>query len=246
MADRPFPKACPHGELRELFSDVFFVSGGVRMNAVFSFSRNMTVLRHGKSLTLVNTMRLGDDGLAALDALGKVEHVIRLAGFHGMDDPFYKDRYGATVWNIEGQAYAAGFGAQKAGPKTYFEADRTITDESELPIPGASLYQFKTAITPDGLLVLDRDGGIIVAGDSMQNWATTDRYFSFMAKPVMKVMGFIKPHNIGPGWLKGAKPDPAEVRAILDLDFDHVLPAHGSEVIGNARELFRPAIERVG
>jgi hypothetical protein len=245
MTTRAFPKACAHGELRELFDDVFFVSGGVRMNAMLSFSRNMTVLRHGESLTLINTMRLDDAGLEALDALGKVEHVVRLAGFHGMDDPFYKDRYGATVWAVEGQIYAAGFDAPKDEPKTYFEADRHLNADSELPVSGATLFQFASASTAEGMLLLDRDGGILISGDCMQNWHKTDRYFSFLAKPMMKLMGFIKPHNIGPGWLKGAKPEVEEVRTILDLEFEHVLPAHGTEVIGNAHELFRPAIERL-
>ena len=48
------------------------------------------VLKQNDSLSVVNSLRMDDAGLAALDALGKVEHVIRLAGFHGMDDPFYK------------------------------------------------------------------------------------------------------------------------------------------------------------
>src|SRR5262245_30354002 len=92
-----FPPAWPHGALTEVFPDVFVVTGSMRfplpLVPVFA-SRTMTILRDGGSLALVNTVRLDDPGLAALDALGKVEHVIRLAGFHGSDDPFYKDRYG--------------------------------------------------------------------------------------------------------------------------------------------------------
>jgi hypothetical protein len=62
---------------------------------------------------------------------------------------------------------------------------------------------------------------------------------------MMPVMGFIRPHNVGPAWLKAAKPPREDVRGILGLDFANLLPAHGEAVIGNAREQFRAAIERV-
>jgi hypothetical protein len=243
---RSFHSAQPHGAIRELFDDVFFVSGGIRMSPPpMSFSRNMTIVRDGEALTLINTMRLSDAGLAELDALGKVAHVIRLAGFHGRDDPFYKDHYGAKVWVVEGMRYVKGFDIVKPSAPTYFEPDASMTPDSELPIPGAKLFCFESTRVPEGILVLDRNGGIAVTGDSLQNWATADEFFSFGAKMMMKLMGFIKPHNVGPGWIREAKPTAADVRRVLDLPFEHLLPGHGSEVIGNAKESFRPAIERM-
>lgn len=62
---------------------------------------------------------------------------------------------------------------------------------------------------------------------------------------MMKMMGFVKPYNVGPGWLKQCKPPKDHLRAILDLSFANVLPSHGAPVIGDAREQYRPAIERV-
>jgi hypothetical protein len=43
------------------------------------FSRNMTTLRDGERLVLVNCVRLHEAGLASLDALGTVTDPIRLA-----------------------------------------------------------------------------------------------------------------------------------------------------------------------
>ena len=60
----------------------------------------------------------------------------------------------------------------------------------------------------------------------------------------MKLMGFLKPHNVGPGWLKEAQPDLKQLRGVLDLDFENVLPVHGKPVIGDARAKFQPAILR--
>ena len=243
---RAFPAAYPHGELDEVFDDVFFVPGTVRMGGPvpMSFSRNMVVLKDGGSLTIVNSMRLNDAGLAKLEALGKVENIIRLAGFHGMDDPFYRDRYDAKVCVCKGNVYAKGFDNTKLKAEDgYLQPDIVMSDSSDLPISGAKLVTLD-CIAGEGLLLLERDGGILITGDSLQNWGAADEYFSLPAKLVMKLMGFMKPHNVGPAWVKTAKPKPAQLRGILDLDFEHVLPGHGAKQIGGAKEKFRPAIER--
>ena len=64
-----YPDAMPHGPLEEVFPDVFFVTGTMRgefFGSTWQFSRNMTVVREGDDLTIVNSVRLGDDGLRAL------------------------------------------------------------------------------------------------------------------------------------------------------------------------------------
>jgi len=240
-----FPPAQPHGDLREIFSDVFFVSGAIRMKSPpMSLSRSMTVVREGTSLTLINSMRLNEEGLAKLDALGRVEHVIRPAAFHGADDPFYRDRYGAKVWAIAGSGYGKGFDIKTREADSYFQPDVWLQPGDALPLSNAKLFVYETANPKEALILLERDGGILVAGDSLQN-CRPDEYFSFLAKVTMRWMGFFKPHNVGPGWFKAAKPDIRELQQVLELAFEHVLPVHGDPVIGNAREKFRPAIERL-
>lgn len=245
MSSSKFPPAFPHGSLHEVLPDIFWVRGSVGLKRPpLRFSRNMLVLRQGEALTLVNTLRLDDAGLAALDALGKVEHVIRLAGFHGMDDAFYKDRYGARVWAVEGQVYAKGFDNTKVdAAQGYFQADEAMTEDTELPIEGAKLIRIAGA-TPEGILHLDRDGGVLVTGDALQNWDRPDEQFNFLGGLMMRFMGFIRPLNVGPGWLKEAKPSPDDLAKLLELDFDKVLPCHGSVVLSGAKQAFRPAIER--
>lgn len=239
-SDRPHPEAQQHGEITELFPDVFFVTGTIAMpgRLPMRFSRNMTVLRHDGELMLVNSIRLDASGLKALEQLGNIAHVIRLAGFHGMDDPFYKDRYGAKVWSVDAP-YLSGFGT---GAEPYLQPDVTIDSETKLPLPDAALIDFKSAKPGEGLLFVEREGGIIVSGDCLQNWAKSDRYFSLPAKIMMRMMGFIKAHNVGPGWLKAAKPNVGEVKSLLDREFEHVLPAHGAPVLGNAKQHYSPVI----
>jgi glyoxylase-like metal-dependent hydrolase (beta-lactamase superfamily II) len=161
-----------------------------------------------------------------------------LAGFHGKDDPFYKDRYGAKTWSVDAP-YVSSF---KHGDAPYFVPDQVIHSETTLPIRGARIVEITSATPRESLLFIDREGGILISGDCLQNWRTSDEYFNLPARIMMKLLGFIKPHNIGPGWLRFAKPDGAELKKLLDIEFDHVLPSHGTPVIGHAQALYEPKI----
>lgn len=242
-ANEEFPAAQNHGDIREIFDDVYLVTGSavMRRPLPLRFSRNMTIVRNGEDLTLVNSVRLDDSGLRALDELGTVRNVMRIAGFHGMDDPFYKRRYGARVWSVDA-AYAPGLEPNAASKETALQPDVVLDDTVEMPIADAELVNFNSCTPREALLLLHREGGILVAGDCLQNWQRTDQYFNLFAKFMMKRMGFIKPYNIGPGWLKYAAPDVNEIKSLLDLPFEHVLPAHGEVVIGGAKSQFRPVI----
>ncbi len=241
LVPRPHPVALAHGKIREVIPTIHFVTGTMKMGGPVRVSRNMTIVREGERLVLVNSVRLDDAGLAALDALGKVTDVVRLAGNHGMDDPFYRERYDAKVWALAGQRYVPGFDMK--AKDVYLEPDVEMTPETKLPIEGAKLYTIRSR-PPEGLLVLERGGGSIISGDALQHWPAADEYFSFAGKTMARLMGFFKPYNIGPAWLKQCKPPKPELRGILDLEFANVLTAHGEAVLGDARSRYRPAIER--
>lgn len=239
---RPHPPAQPHGTLDEVFPDTFFVTGTLRMGGPVpvTFSRNMTVFREGERLVVVNSVRLTDAGLAELEKLGRVTDVIRIAAFHGSDDAFYKERFGAKVWSVKGQRYVTGF---DYGASQYFTPDVEIDGSTELPIAGARLHVLP-ASPPEGLLLVERNGGLLVSGDALQNWAAPDAFFNLPGRLTMRAFGFLRPHNVGPAWLRRTKPEPAPLRALLDTSFEHVLPAHGAPVIGDARQKYRASVER--
>ena len=91
----------------KVFDNIYTIKGQICMDIIpkyvsMNFSLLMTVIvLDNKDLVLINALRLNEDGLQQLDKLGNVKHVIKLAGFHGKDDPFYKARYvsnGVTIW----------------------------------------------------------------------------------------------------------------------------------------------------
>jgi|MEHZ01.4.fsa_nt_MEHZ011011141.1_4 hypothetical protein len=243
MPNNNFPKAMKHGDLEEISPNVFFVTGScsIRRPLPMKFSRNMTVVREGNELTLINTVRLNDAGLEQLDALGQVKHVIRIAGFHGMDDPFYKDRYGAKVWSVDA-VYNSSFEPDPKPEDIYLEADVVLSGETILPISSARIVAINSSVPKEALLLLERDGGILISGDCLQSWSETDQYFSFIGKKMMKKAGFIKAHNVGPAWLKFAKPDKTEMKNILNVEFQNLLPAHGKPVVGSAKDRYREVL----
>lgn len=209
--------ALPHGELTEVFPDIFFVTGTSTPNfegVSWQYSRNMTVVRHDGALTLINTVRLDDAGLAALDALGKVEHVVKLGAFHGIDDAFYVDRYDATLWALP-----------KATHESGKPTDRFLGEDT--PFPGCLVFEFETSDHPEALLILDRAGGVVIACDSLQNWTEADAFFSAESAAKMKQFGFFQKANVGPGFMRSCNPNASDFRRIERIGFRHLLSAHG-------------------
>jgi hypothetical protein len=219
MSAYTFTPVLPHGDIQEIVPDVFFVTGTscpTFQGQKWQFSRNMTIVRQGDALTLINTVRLDDAGLQALDQLGKVKNVVKIGAFHGIDDAFYVDRYRARLWALPGHQHESGL-----------PTDETLTSGGKMPFSGCSLFVFETAKMPEGILLIDRDGGILVACDSLQNWVDADQYFSEASAEMMRQIGFIRPANVGPGWQKFCEPQASDFIRLKALPFRHLLSAHG-------------------
>lgn len=221
--------ALPHGALVEVLPTLHFVQGTTRptfMGQRWQFSRNMVVVREGAVLTLVNTVRLDEAGLKTLEALGDVTHVVKLGSFHGKDDAFYLDRYGARLWAMPGMTHESG----------------RRTDEElaagAMPFTGASLFSFETAALPEGLLVLEREGGVVISCDSLQNWSAADAFFDEDSALRMAELGFLRRANVGPGWRLGSGVRADDFERLRRVPFAHLLPAHGEPLLGDAAGSF--------
>lgn len=216
------PPAQPHDQLTEVFPDVFVVRGTMRFMPGFSIPRNMTVLRQGDELTLLNSVRLDESGLAALDALGKVKHLVRVGSLHGLDDPFYRERYAPRFWAPPG-----------------VQADEALP---EGPTPFGQSFLFSKAKEPEAAVILP--GEVLVTCDSLQNWTEPSfEQCSWIGRQFMRRSGF-RPNLIGPFWLKRmGRAVQQDFERLAELPFRHGVSGHGTPYKGDAQAGLRAAIQ---
>lgn len=220
MSDHP--PVTPHEGLQPIIDDVWFLKGSVDFKPLVRLQRNMVVLRHDGKLTLVNSIRLDDAGLAELQKLGTIAHVVKI-GFHGMDDPFYMETFGATRWAVGDD------------------------DDATFPVPGVKVARFELTKSPECALLVERDGGLLITCDSVQHWEPSN-LMSFMAKAVTGVMGFKKPAQIGPPWRKVNTPEGSSLKPdferLAQLPFDKLIGGHGGLAASGAQALLKASIAR--
>jgi hypothetical protein len=232
-----YPEAMPHGEIEEVFKDVFFVPGTMKnefFGSMWQFSRNMTIVRENGKLTILNSVRLNDDGLATLDKLGQVVNVVRLGDMHGMDDPFYIDRYKAIFWALPGMNIQEGL-----------KIDKELKEGGEMPFGDCTLFEFKSVKRPECILRLDRAGGIMIACDSLQNWIEPDQFFDGETIATMQKMDFFKTANLGPAWMHESQPQASDFVLLKQIPFEHALCGHGYPLLNNGQKEFQKTFKEI-
>lgn len=228
-----------HDPIEELFEDIYCVHGSITLDSVgpdMRINRNMVVLREAGALTVIHPVRLSAEGEKALDRLGTVRHVVRLCSFHGLDDRYYVDRYGAELWCQDGSAIYP-----EPGPT------RTLVEGAPLPIAHAELFVFHEPALPESAILLRRHGGLLITGDSLHHWAAWT-HCSTQAQALLQKGGFELTTLVGPAWRKrvtseggSLKPD---FERLLALDFQHHIGAHGALARDNAHALVAAAVAK--
>jgi len=230
-----YPAVMPHGPIEWVGDDVFWVRGSVRLGPGLRITRNMTIVRSGTELSLFHSVRLTPESEAELAKLGTVKNVVKLANAHGMDDAYYLDHFGATYWALPG-------GAREQDP----EIQQELRDDN-LPVDDAKLFAFRDSKEKEAVLLIERGDGILITGDAVQSWPDSAGC-SLPAKLVIRLMGFLKrPAQIGPPWRKMMTPENGTLQPdferLASLDFAHIVPVHGSPLMGTAKQDLRATIE---
>lgn len=231
------PPALPHGKIEEVFPNVFFVTGTMKtvlMGGHWHFSRNMTIVRAGDALTLINTVRLVEPSLAELEKLGRVVNVVKIGSLHGRDDAFYVSRYGAKFWAAPGMTDEHGL-----------TPDEELVPDGETPFAGCSVFAFRSTKLPEIIVRIDRAGGILVAADALQNWVAPNEFFSDESRAKMSDMGFFQSANLGPLWMQVNEPRGDDFARLGQLSFRHALCGHGDPLRGEAKEAFSDRFSKV-
>ena len=230
----------PHDPPLEVADDLFVVYGCVKPNPGVRFSRNMTIVRDGDELTLINPVLMSEENLQKLDALGEVKHVLRLGPMHGMDDEFYVQRYNAAFW-----AFADGVTYTKP------DIDHPLSEQGGLPFGRAKFFVFKHLKETEGAILLERSNNILLTCDAIQSYATPPYHLhtNLFTSLMMPFIGFGKRTLIGPVWVKLLAEDKdsikGEFQRLVEWDFDQLLAAHGTFLPNNAKAEVQVAIDKM-
>jgi hypothetical protein len=107
------------------------------------------------------------------------------------------------------------------------------------------VYVFEHGRRPEAVVVLPFASGVLVTCDCYQNWATYQGA-SLFAKVILRLKKF-GPTIIGPMWLTAMGADVvADLRALRDLPFQHLISGHGAPLRDTAREGLDVALAKAG
>ena len=125
-------------------------------------------------------------------------------------------------------------------PKAYEQlVDQLLEPGKTGPCADSSVFVFETSSKPEGILHLERHGGVLVSCDSLQNLLGPDDYFNEAGEAMMRAGGFFHPAGIGPGWRKSCNPDASDFARLTELNFQHLFSGHGTPRLGDAHRAYR-------
>lgn len=236
---RSFAAALPHGPLTEVVPGVYLVTGTFHVDplGLLAFPRNMTVLRRGNELTLLNAVRLDAEGERALATLGEVRHVVRLGAFHGTDDPYYLARYAPLFWHPPGARNLP------TGGHTH---EMLVDGEAPAFAPDARVFVFRDTQHAEAAVRLPHGNGLLAVCDSITNVESAAGFSRLLRW--MTPRAPVAPCGMGSDvWRKrmqkrGGPTLQAEFERLLTLDFDGVLPAHGAAMVYGATAALRSSM----
>jgi hypothetical protein len=230
-----YAPAYPHDPIIKIFEDVYLVHGSIKIGPGMRMNRNMVIIKEGDALSLINPVRLSDEGLQQLDEIGTVRHVIRLGDFHGLDDQFYVDRYRPRFWCQRGQ-------------DTYKkpEPDNLVAADMAPPFSNAEFFVFESSKFPEAALLI-KQHKLLITTDSIQYWPDWS-YTSSFTKLVLWLMGFRLTLLIGGPWLKRVTPKGSSLihdfEKLQTLDFESIIAAHGGLLRGNAKAMLKEVMAK--
>ncbi|MBA2710310.1 MAG: hypothetical protein H0U57_06955 [Tatlockia sp.] len=211
-----------HSQIREVQPNIFFVTG---INIYFDdkgveqqHSRNMIIIREKTNLSLINTVRLTEEGLQELEKLGKIVNVVRIGAFHDRDDDFYCNRYQAKLWALPGMKH-----------KNNRQTDIELTPNGTMPFSNSSLVIFKTSIVSEGIFIINED--VIVSCDSIKNWENPDPFFSETTANAYEKAGFFGKAKVSKIWREHCQVQLSDFMQLKDFNFKHLLSAHGEPLL---------------
>lgn len=216
--------------------DLFIVDAQHTMGPGVRLPIRSTILRLGEQLAIISPVRFTDDAARAIDALGKVAWLIAPNLYHHLFLGEAKSRWPEA-------RIAAPRGLEKKQPSLSFDA--WLEDGSPWPeliqttpiagVPMIGEHVFfhrasKTLITTDLLFH-------VLEAPNFATW--------MMLKVMSGTLGRCAPSRMW-GWLaKDTKARDVSLQALLQYDFDKMIPAHGLILEHDARPRVHAALSEL-
>lgn len=168
--DFPNVASVPHAVLAPVFDDttnnLWTVEGSFSLIPfVFALTSTMTIYRNDSGeLVIFNALRASEKIEQEILKLGPIAHVVKLGQFHGDADAYYvrapqfqNGGKAPKLWTLPGGSVAEGTTADE------------ILSDTNLPIPGARLYNLKGHMFPEGLMTVPsaKNGPVLIACDAL-------------------------------------------------------------------------------
>lgn len=261
--------AARHSKIQPVADDIYMVRGKMPstpsrplFERVFLYySRTMTIVRRKNAenvyeLTLINSIRLNDNALQQLSALGEVKHIVRLGSFHGVDDAFYLQSYQAKYWVVKGMQNALGL-----------TIEPEVLSDDNMPIAGSQVFSFDQLVYPEAIIILppsDQRAGVAITTDSIQNHTSV---FDIDNSPLVSLaiwrIGLVGKARLGPIWMREQTPKnqgqmmlsggdkkhnmvaflrPQFDRLLAQYEFDLLMPGHGWPIHRGAKEAIQSSL----
>jgi hypothetical protein len=236
MISEIFPAAQPQDPLVEVLPNLYLLRGSIKLVPGVSISRNMVVVRKGRELTLIGSVRMTPENEALLEQLGDVTNVVRIGG-HGQDDAYTVSRFGARFWCLSGTEDAY----EMPVP------DEVFDETDGLPFLDAELHQFNGISAPEVALIWRENGGVLITCDALQHYGDW-RFFNGTSRFVHRLMGFSQGMIVGPAWHRLLTMDESALKRsfarLVDKDFAHMVGLHGTLCRDVAKNRVQAAMKR--
>jgi membrane peptidoglycan carboxypeptidase len=128
----------------------------------------------------------------------------------------------------------------------FVKTDIDLVPNGKMPFPGSSLFVFEATTQPEGIIHIDREGGILITCDSIKNWTQIDNYFSEQTGKAFMQQGLIKSANVDTVWVNAMRPKIQNFKRLLtSFKFQHLLSAHGQPLLNSAYTKVSQSIDQL-
>jgi hypothetical protein len=224
----------PHGPLRELAPGLWCVEGTYGRSPM---GRRMSVVAAGRGLLLHSAMRLRDEELARLDALGELRWILVPNRMHASDAPFFAERH------PEARVLVPALERERLAGAS-LRVDGTVEEDWPEELAGVLDAHPIEGLRIGETALHHRPSGTLVVNDLCMNFRETDLR-GLLHRLLMKLNGVHE--RLGPSLLlklafvRDREALARSLALVLQLDLRRVVPSHGSVFEGDAGAALREA-----